>query len=404
MRLVPHPLLELVPDRDDQLLLRVPVFDVSLPCTRLQASLLAMFDGGARIDELVEREPRARSARVFLEACARRGVLVPVDDRGGVAFPDVVDVSPRFLQAPPLDAVRAPHFAVVGVPWDRDVSGVPGARFGPAAIRAASSASRFAVAPLTGRPLGFFDHAAQRQVLEGVVFADAGDVLVLPGEDADVVHARVTDVVRRVVDAGARPVVLGGDHSVSFDALAALGGLGRPVCVIHLDAHTDLGDAVPAGSPRPHGRRHLLHHGNVMSVVMADLPWVTRLVQAGLRGVVGAHQRGAADDRVISVGIDDLDDAMTSGRLRAAVPEGAACWLSIDIDVVDPAFAPSTGTPVPGGLLPRELLRLIRHVVAGRDFVGMDVVEVAAPLGPADGTAGIAVACALAFCRAIVER
>jgi agmatinase len=403
VRVVRNPLIDIVPDVAHGLRLKVAAFGSAVNCTPLQSSLLELFASPADLDEVCAKQPRARSARSFLDQCVAEHLLLAVDDADRAVLPDAVRPDHTFLGAPSLAAAATLEtdltFAFIGIPWDRDVSGRAGARFGPSAVRAASAAWAFGLDPLTRRPVGFFDAACQEHILDGVAFADVGDVLSLPGDAADVVRARMSSLVQRVVETGAIPLVVGGDHSITRPVLSGVIDALRandnhdPICIVHFDAHTDLGDA----SADSQGRLSL-HHGNVMSVILEECSRVQSIVQIGLRGL----SRGAPDDtdRVTAFGMDQLDDV---DAILEAIPEDAACWFSIDIDVVDPAFAPSTGTPVTGGLMPRELWKLIDRIAGQRVCLGMDVVEVAEPISPHDGTATIAATCLMRFCRAMVE-
>jgi len=402
MRLILNPLLDTLPDVNG-LRLRSQLFGISLVCNPLQASLLHLFASAADLDDVCAEQPRARTQRAFLERCHTEGLLLLVDDDGQPVFPDRLAADFAFVGAPSLDAVAHADvvgaFAFVGIPWDRDVSGRAGARFGPAAVRAASAGWAFSLDPVSRRPQGFFDFGQQKKILEGVGFADVGDILSLPGDSAAAVRARMRRSIHDVVATGAVPLVVGGDHSITrpviggvVDALEAAGDADTPICIVHFDAHTDLGDAAVDGGTLA------LHHGNVMTVILEEVPRVKRIVQLGLRSLM-KPAANAVDSRVVAFGIDQLDDV---AAVLAAIPADHACWFSLDIDVVDPAFAPSTGTPVPGGMLPRELWRLLERIASERHCLGIDLVEVAEPVGPGDGTAGIAATCLMRFCRAMV--
>jgi agmatinase len=404
MRLIKNPVVTLVPEGQG-LALRVAALGTALPCTALQASLLEHFAAGADLDEVCAASPRARAARAFFEAALTHHVLLPVDERGQPVQPAMAPVvgdtfvgAPRF--GPAALAAGEPTFAFLGVPWDRDVSGRAGARFGPMAVRSASQAWSYGLDPITRRPPGWFDAATQQEVLGGVGFVDAGDVVIQPGDGVDVVRGRIATAVRELLTNDTIPIVVGGDHSITrpiltgvVDAMKAFGH-DDPICIVHFDAHTDLGDAAVDGAGRL-----TLHHGNVMTVVLEECARVERIVQIGLRGLIPRHHR-SDHARVVAVGIEQCDDV---DALLELIPEDAACWFSVDIDVVDPAFAPATGTPVPGGMLPRELWRLVQGIARARLCLGIDLVEVAEPGGPADGTAGVAATCLMRFCTGIVE-
>lgn len=364
----------------------------SLPATPFQAGLLRFFAEPATIDEVLARNPFAKDeARRFLQDACSHGLLLPVTDDGGDAdLPAMLEPHRTFCGAPLWQDDPSAGIVVVGAPLDHDTTGRPGARFGPAAVRAATEGARYRLDPLTLQPAGFVDYGTGETLLRGVRLADAGDVPVVPGASSAVARGRLTDAVMAVLKRGALPFVVGGDHSITRAVLAAYD---EPIHVVHLDAHTDLGDASPSLP---------LHHGNVMTYVVEQLTWVQGVHQIGLRGV--CDRLGHVEHpKVRQLGIDALRahgvDAFLDG-----VPQDAACYLSVDIDVVDPAFAPATGTPVPGGLFPHELKALVRLLAQRRTFVGMDLVEVSEPVSAADGTAALGVACILSFAQGIVER
>lgn len=404
MRLIKNPLLDVLPARGG-LELRVAACGRSLSCTPLQASLLETFGDACDLDEALAGNPRLRRDRAFVDAAIAAGILLPVDERGRAVIPDVAGpVHERFLGAPSPAAAQSAHadvtFAFLGVPWDRDVSGRAGARFGPSAVRAASQAWPYSIDPLSRRPHGWYDVAARREVLAGVGFCDAGDVVVMPGDQPDVVRARMARAVEQILVDDLIPLVVGGDHSITRPVITGVIDAMRrhehddAICIVHFDAHTDLGDTNEGDDGRL-----LLHHGNVMRVILDECSRVQRIVQVGLRGLISRNHR-AGHERVSTFGIDEIDDV---DAIIEQIPEECACWFSVDIDVVDPAFAPSTGTPVPGGMLPRELFRLIERIASERVCLGIDVVEVAEPRDAADGTAGIAATCLMRFAHGIVE-
>jgi agmatinase len=404
MRLIKNPAVILLPEGEG-LLLRVAPLGTSLACTPLQASLLEHFAAAADLDDVCAVHPRARKARAFFDAAVAHHILLSVDERGQAVLPPrATVVGDSFLGAPGVGpgtlSVGEPTFAFLGVPWDRDVSGRAGARFGPMAVRAASQAWAYALDPITRRPVGWFDAAHQREILGGAAFVDAGDVVIQPGDAVEVVRERIARSVSELIQQDTLPLVVGGDHSITrpvltgvIDAMKAFGH-NDPICLVHFDAHTDLGDAAVDA----HGRL-ALHHGNVMTVILEECARVERIVQIGLRGLIPRHHR-SEHVRVAAVGIEQCDDL---DAILELIPDDAACWFSVDIDVVDPTFAPATGTPVPGGMLPRELWRLVEGIARARLCLGMDVVEVAEPTGPADGTAGVAATCLMRFCTGIVE-
>jgi agmatinase len=263
--------------------------------------------------------------------------------------------------------------AVLGAPTDDLVSDRPGTRLGPRAIRAASC-------PPGPHLEAGVDALAELHVV------DFGDAPVLPA-DPRASHAAIERLVAEVAAAGALPVVLGGDHSITEPGIRALAAVHGPLGLVHFDTHTDTGTEV-FGVELSHGTPmyRLVRDGHVDPA---------RYVQIGLRGywpgppeLAWQAERGITSffaHDVRALGIDEV-----VARAVACVGEGPA-FLTVDVDVLDPAFAPGTGTPEPGGLTSAELLRAVRVVAERIALVGLDVVEVipAAP-GSADVTALVA--------------
>jgi agmatinase len=263
--------------------------------------------------------------------------------------------------------------AVVGAPLDELVSDRPGARFGPRAIRAASC-------PPGPHLEAKVDAFAELRVVD---FGDAPVVPADPLRSLELLEA----LVGEVVDAGAVPVVLGGDHSIAEADVRAVASRHGPVGLLHLDTHTDTGTEV-FGVERSHGTPmfRLVEGGHVDPA---------RYVQIGLRGywpgpaeLDWQAERGITSlfaHDVRELGVDEV-----ARRALETVGDGPV-FVSVDVDVLDPAFAPGTGTPEPGGLTSQELLRLCRLLAAGADVVGADVVEVLpTAVGSADVTALVA--------------
>ena len=263
--------------------------------------------------------------------------------------------------------------AVIGAPMDDLVSDRPGTRFAPRAIRAASVPS--------GEHLEVgLDAFTELRVL------DYGDAPVIPADPLRS-HAAIESTVSQVVAAGAIPVVLGGDHSITEPALRACAAVHGPLGLIHFDTHTDTGEEV-FGVEVSHGTfmRHLVDDGQVSG---------SRYAQIGLRGYWPgpeefAWQAGHGITSLFMHDVRDLGIREVVSRAIAAVGPGPT-YLTVDVDVLDPAFIPGTGTPEPGGMTAIDLLLAVRTVAVELDLVGVDVVEVI-PLavGSADGSALIA--------------
>jgi agmatinase len=262
--------------------------------------------------------------------------------------------------------------AIVGIPTDGAVVYRTGARFGPEGIRSASVMLR------NYNPLLRVD------VVEKLSLVDYGDVPTVPGSTVDSL-ARSAAAIEEVARAGVTTLCLGGDHTVLLAELRALAAVHGPLGLVQLDSHHDLWDE--------YFGQKLFHGSVVRRAVEEGLIDPERSIQAGLRGSLTA----AADaDLPARFGIDALSyeelaalgPAGFSNRVRERV--GAApCFLSFDIDFVDPAFAPGTGTPEVGGPSSRDALTYVRSL-AGLDFRGFDCVEVAPPYDPAGVTAFVA--------------
>jgi len=263
--------------------------------------------------------------------------------------------------------------AIVGAPADDLVSDRPGARFGPRAIRSASCP------PGPHLETGV-DALAELRIV------DYGDAPVIPA-DPERTHAAIEATVAEVVRAGAIPVVLGGDHSIAEPSIRAVADRHGPVGLVHFDTHTDTGTEV-FSVERSHGTPmyRLVRDGCIEP---------RRYVQIGLRGYWPGEAELAwqAEQGITSIFMHELRDggiAAAAERALAVVGDGPT-YLSVDVDVLDPAFAPGTGTPEPGGMTSGDLLLAVRTVGERARLVGMDVVEVLPTLvGSADITALVA--------------
>jgi agmatinase len=263
--------------------------------------------------------------------------------------------------------------AIVGAPVDDLVSDRPGTRFGPRAIRAASC-------PPGPHLETKVDALAELRVVD---FGDAPVVPAAPEASRQAIEA----TVRQVVDAGALPVVLGGDHSIAEPDVRACAGRHGPLGLVHFDTHTDTGTEVFGVEPS---------HGTPMwALVESGHVDPSRYVQIGLRGYWPGPVELAwqAERGITSFFMHDVRELGIAEVVRRAVEvvgDGPA-YLSVDVDVLDPAFAPGTGTPEPGGMTSGELLRACREVARTIELVGAEVVEVIpTAVGSADVTALVA--------------
>jgi agmatinase len=248
--------------------------------------------------------------------------------------------------------------AIVGAPMDDLVSDRPGARLAPRAIRGASSP------PGAHLEVGVDAFSALRIV-------DFGDAPVIPA-DPGVSHAAIEATVGQVVAAGVLPVVLGGDHSITEPSVRAVAAAHGPVGMVHFDTHTDTGKEV-FGVERSHGTfiRRLVDAGQLDGA---------RYAQIGLRGYWPGEAEFAwqAEHGITSFFMHDVRDLGIREVVRRAIEAvgGGRVYLTVDVDVLDPAFVPGTGTPEPGGMTAVDLLLAVRTVAAELDLVGADVVEV----------------------------
>ena len=284
-----------------------------------------------------------------------------------------------FANLPHTRDLAGARSAVVGVPFDTATSFRPGARFGPEAIRSVS---------VLLRP---WHPQLEVHALAGAV--DYGDLDVTPGNAARTMD-QVASALGEVLDAGAAPVVLGGDHSIALGELRAhAAAAGEPVALILLDAHADTWDEY-------YGER-IFHGTPFRRAVEEGALDAARSLLAGMRGSLYAEGDLEA---ARELGFELLPDR----ELRALGPRGfgerargrvgdGPCVLGFDVDVVDQAFAPGTGTPEVAGLTPREALEFVRSL-AGMRFRGFDVVEVSPPYdGPGQVTAILAANVAYEF-------
>jgi agmatinase len=271
------------------------------------------------------------------------------------------------------DELAGVDVAIVGAPFDDLVSDRPGARFGPRAIRAASCPS--------GPHL-----EARIDALAVLQVVDFGDAPVLPA-DPEGSHRAIEEVVAEVAKAGAIPIVLGGDHSIAEPDIRACARRHGPLGLVHFDTHTDTGTEVFGVE---------LSHGTPMyRLVEAGHVDPRRYVQIGLRGYWPGEKEFAwqAEQGITSFFMYDvraLGIEEVVARAVDAVGEGPV-FLSVDVDVLDPAYATGTGTPEPGGMTSADLLWACRTVGERVELVGADVVEVIpTSVGSTDVTALVA--------------
>jgi agmatinase len=287
-----------------------------------------------------------------------------------------------FLGVPAGDPEEPDTYAsatavILGAPFDGGTSHRPGCRFGPQAIRTTD------YLPHDGhRP----HLALDVDPLIELAVVDLGDVD-MPSGDTEKSIGRLEAAVERISRTGAIPIILGGDHTITFPDATGVArhvGWGR-VSLIHFDAHADTGD-IQSGSLYGHGTpmRRLIESGAIRG---------DRFLQIGLRGYWPEPETLAwmAEQRMRSFEMTEIVerglDACLTEAFAIATDDCDAVFLSVDVDVVDPGLAPGTGTPEPGGLSSRQLLDAVRRITMELPIGGVDVVEVAPPYDHAEVTA-----------------
>jgi agmatinase len=256
--------------------------------------------------------------------------------------------------------------AILGAPYDFGTQWRAGARFGPRAIREASTLFSFGHG-------GAYDHE------EDTVFLEADKVRIVDLGDADIVHtdtmqshANIEFGVRKILEAGALPVVLGGDHSINIPCVNAFAedcAAKGPIHIVQIDAHLDFVD-------ERHGVRY--GHGNPMRRA-AEKPYVSGLSQLGIRNVSSTAKEGYDAARAMGSDILSVRQVRKLGveALLERIPAGRRYYVTIDIDGFDPSIAPGTGTPSHGGFLYYEVLEMMAGLAKRGTIVGLDLVEVA---------------------------
>jgi agmatinase len=279
---------------------------------------------------------------------------------------------PTFLTSPhrPIDPEK-PDFgdlqvAIVGVPMDLGVTNRNGSRFGPRALR-------------TIERIGPYNHVLRTAPVSDMRVADIGDVPFRSRFSLDLSHEDIEAHIGRIRDAGVAPLSVGGDHSISLPILKAL-GKDRPVGMIHIDAHCDTSGGFD---------RTKFHHGGPFrEAVLEGVLDPKRTIQIGIRGSAEYLWEFSYDSGMTVIHAEEITGlgmAAVIERARAVAGDGPT-YISFDIDSLDPAFAPGTGTPEIGGLTTREALELLRGL-KGLNIVGGDVVEVAPQYDASTNTA-----------------
>lgn len=272
---------------------------------------------------------------------------------------------PTLLDAPATDSLEALDIALVGVPMDLGVTNRPGARFGPRAVRAIER-------------VGPYNHALDILPFRERRCGDIGDVPFRTRFDLASCIEDIEAHYHRIVDAGVRPLSVGGDHSVTHPILKAV-GREEPVGCIHIDAHCD--------TSGPYEGAKFQHGSPFRNAVLDGVLDPERTIQIGIRGSAEYLWDFSYESGMTVIHAEtfaDLGVAAVVEKARAVVGAGPV-YVSLDVDGLDPVYAPGTGTPEVGGLTPREVQALLRGC-ADLDIVGGDVVEIAPQYDPSLNT------------------
>lgn len=292
--------------------------------------------------------------------------------------------SPLCLDWDKIDA----DVAIVGAPYDFGTQWRAGARFGPRAIREASTLFAFGHA-------GAYDHEDDVTYLpKSVRMVDIGDADIVH-TDTLKSHANIEFAVRKILAAGAMPVVLGGDHSINIPCVNAFSDQ-EPIHIVQIDAHLDFVD-------ERHGVR--FGHGNPLRRA-AEKDYVTGLTQIGIRNVSSTAREGYEAARQMGSDILSVRQFRKLGveQVLERVPHGKRYYVTIDIDGFDPSIAPGTGTPSHGGFLYYEVLELLAGLAKRGQVVGMDLVEVAPDYDHSGSTAILAAQVLLNFIGRVMHQ
>jgi agmatinase len=327
-----------------------------------------MFDQG-KLDALRAAYGEAKAGEV-IDADFKKVVALVFEseDRRKLPYADVSTLldAPYRPHAPDETDFGGLDVALVGVPMDLGVTNRSGARLGPRAVRAIER-------------IGPYNHALKVVPLAACKAADIGDV---PMRTRYSLESCIEDIAAfyvRMAAAKVRPLSVGGDHSITYPILKALGAE-RPVGLVHIDAHCDTAGEFDGSK---------FHHGGPFRLAVLDgVLDPERTIQIGIRGAAEYLWEFSYASGMTVLHIEDVARLGLDGviaKAREVIGDGPT-YISFDVDGLDPAFAPGTGTPEVGGLTPREAQQIL-HGLAGVDVIGGDVVEVAPQYDPTTNTA-----------------
>lgn len=303
------------------------------------------------------------------------------DDNGILRTPGT------FGRLPYIKTLEDVDFVVAGIPFDTLTSNRPGTRLGPKAIREAYGGANY----IDGIDLEVFD------ILSGV---DYGDIKVING-DTKRSFATITEEMTKILQANVIPVILGGDHSITYPELLAYRDVFGPVAMIHFDSHTDTwGGEESLDFPS---------HGNPFrNAILTGCLDCEHSIQVGMRGLMKSEAdydfaRSHGLEQIYATDLHKMGIYEAAKRIREKVGD-AKVMVTFDIDFVDPSVAPGTGTPVPGGFTSWETLELVRAAITGLNVVGFDLVEVAPNYDPMENTQLVAAGIISSFINIIAAK
>ena len=297
---------------------------------------------------------------------------------------------PTFCRSPLLSSWKdlSCDIAILGVPFDEGVGFRPGTRFGPRSIREYSM--RFPYFDPSLEERGYWDMELKRRFLSHIRMTDCGDVDVVP-LDFQYVYREIEESIKRILEKGTLPVVLGGDHSITYPIVRAFEGIG-PLSLVQLDAHLDRRESV---------MEVRFGHGSPIKRI-SELPFIDRIVSLGMRGLrapekdfLDAEKRGEILIPVHAVQQSGIE------KILEGIPGMERCYVTIDIDVFDASIAPGTGTPETDGLTYAQVKKILRGISEKSKVVGFDLVEVNPSLDPSGRTSLVAAQTIVEFLGAI---
>ena len=300
--------------------------------------------------------------------------------RGQEAWPALRALPRTFFNAPLCEDVRQlqAEVAFIGVPFDQGTLGRPGARFGPDALRDAPRAYSYSDPyGRQGEADGYFDIDAGDELLRGVRMADCGNVPIVPSEVVGNFD-RITRAVEQVVEQGAMPAVVGGDHAITFPVVRGLSKF-APLDIVHFDAHLDYTHDVQDA---------LFTHASPIRRCR-ELEFVGHITSVGIRSARRTPYEEALRDGSLIISGRRFRE-LGAEAVAESIPPSRNLYITFDVDVLDPSQAPGTGTPETGGLFYQEVRECLLALLERSNLVAFDIVEVAPPYDASELTVQVA--------------